>query len=227
MLFKTVAALVTLGSPAISASALAPWYGCSVSNAKLQLPPTGGLSIPSNAKPVYITLGFGTQNYTCTSAGTYTSAGAVAKLVDLSCLYHFDKNAFNKIQDKAYSTIPTNSHQAPNWDKIKPVLSPYTKILGDHYFTPQANNASAPEFDFRAESRKGDRDAYSINQKVGGIPSPDGSQHVDWLQLESTSGKLAKHTFRVDTRGGVPPSSCETVGQTTEVPYIAKYWFFN
>ncbi|KAG8688264.1 hypothetical protein FRC11_005766 [Ceratobasidium sp. 423] len=199
---------------ALVASALATptqkTYGCDVSTAQLALPSSPDISIPSGVKPQYITLGVGTQNFTCSSAGTYTSAGAVANLIDISCIYASNTDLFNNAQVYAYQTLP-------DWQLF---LEPYTYVLGKHYFIAQSGSIF-PKFDF-TQTGKG----YTVAKKIGGIASPGGSQNVDWLELQNTSGSLAKYVFRVVTQGGQPPASC-TAGQTVTVPYTAKYWFFN
>ncbi|KAJ1309355.1 hypothetical protein OPQ81_006134 [Rhizoctonia solani] len=186
-------------------------YGCDVSGAQLAVP--SPLSVPSGVTPEYIALGVGTQNYTCSSAGSYTSAGAVANLIDISCLYGSDPELFEDVQEYAYNVIG-------NWANVKATLGPYIHILGKHYFVSQ-NGSIAPKFDF---TRNGN--GYVVAKKIEGAASPDGPQNVDWLELQSTSGSLAKYVFRVDTQGGQPPATC-TAGQTLTVPYTAKYWFFN
>ncbi|CAE7139380.1 unnamed protein product [Rhizoctonia solani] len=201
----TAAALVasTFAAPAQNT------YGCDVSSAKLGLPSSPDISIPSGVKPKNIVLGVGTQNYTCSSAGTYASAGAVATLVDLSCAYTGDRQLFNDVQIWAYKLFP-------DWQEVS---KPYTYVIGKHYFVSQ-NGAIAPKFDFTQTGN-----GYTVTKKIGGIASPDGSSNVDWLELQNTSGSLAKYVFRVNTQGGQPPASCKA-GQTVTVPYTAKYWFF-
>ncbi|CAE6482422.1 unnamed protein product [Rhizoctonia solani] len=201
----TVVALVasTLAAPAQTC-------GCDVSAAQLSLPSSSEISIPEGVKPKYITLGVGTQNYTCSSAGTYVSAGALATLVDISCAYASDPYLFKEVQVWAYNLYP-------EWQVA---AKPYTTVIGKHYFISQSG-AIAPKFDF-AQSGKG----YTVVKKIGGAPSPDGSKNVDWLELQNTSGSLAKYVFRVDTQGGQPPASCKA-GQTVVVKYTAKYWLFD
>ncbi|KAH7317525.1 hypothetical protein B0J17DRAFT_686745 [Rhizoctonia solani] len=185
--------------------------GCDVSSAKLALPP--GIGIPGGVKPQYIALGFGTQNYTCSSAGAYTAAGAVADLVDLSCAYTANRDLFDNSETYAYTLYP-------RWQLVQQALDPYTRIIGKHYFITE-NGSIAPKFDF-AQSGKG----YIVSKKIGGVASPKGSKNVDWLELQNTSGSLSKYVFRVDTVGGQPPASCRP-GQTLAVKYAAKYWFFG
>ncbi|ELU43035.1 hypothetical protein AG1IA_02940 [Rhizoctonia solani AG-1 IA] len=170
-------------------------YECDVSGVNLALP--SGISVPSGAKAKHIALGYGTQNYTCGATGTYASAGAVAKLLDISCLTKTDPELFRDIHEYAYNV-------KGRWDLIESFLGPYVHFLGHHYFISQSGGI-APKFDF----------GQSGHGYVVGAPSPDGSQNVDWLELENTSGNLSKYIFRVDTQGGQPPSSCKA-GQSVQ-----------
>ncbi|CAE6531193.1 unnamed protein product [Rhizoctonia solani] len=207
MIFPVFSTAIAFFASAIVASA-EKTSGCDVSAAKIVLPP--GLSIPRGVKPLYITVGIGTQNYTCSSSGTYNAAGAVANLVDMSCAYTANPNLFNNAESWAYALFS-------NWQYP---LKPYIDIIGKHYFITE-NGSGAPKFDF-AQSGKG----YVVTKKIGGVPSPDGSENVDWLELQNTSGNLAKYVFRVNTIRGQPPASCRA-GQTLTVKYTAKYWFFG
>ncbi|KAH7325485.1 hypothetical protein B0J17DRAFT_604410 [Rhizoctonia solani] len=220
MLFSAFATVVISTLGLVSATPTQKYYGCDISHAELDLPDTKGISIPKGMKPEYITLGIGTQNYTCTKAGNYTSAGAVATLIDISCLYESKPELFEDVQDYAYNLFPMYGHNMPTWHKIEAVIGHYPHIIGDHYFIPK-DGAIAPKFDFR-RSQKGDNNAYTVDKRAGGIPSPEGSRHIDWLQLESTAGQLSKYTFRVDTQGGQPPKSCHKEGHTITVPYTTN-----
>ncbi|KDN34289.1 hypothetical protein RSAG8_12614, partial [Rhizoctonia solani AG-8 WAC10335] len=208
-MFFSVLATAALMASTLAAPA-AKTYGCDVSSARLVLPSSSGISIPSGVKPKYIVLGVGTQNSTCNSAGTYASAGAVASLVDLSCAYEYGDDIFNTAQTEAYN-------QYPAWELV---TYPYTYTLGKHYFISQ-NGSIAPKFDFTQTGN-----GYTVTKKIGGVASPEGSKNVDWLELQSTSGGAGQYVFRVATRGGQPPASCKA-GQTVTVKYAAKYWFFN
>ncbi|CCO32912.1 hypothetical protein BN14_06976 [Rhizoctonia solani AG-1 IB] len=225
MLFSSITTIVVAALGFASATPTKKYYGCDVSDAELDLPNTKGISIPKGVKPQYITLGVGTQNYTCTKAGNYTSAGAVATLIDISCLYESSPKLFEDVQDDVYNLIPMYGHNMPTWHKIEAVIGHYPYIIGDHYFISK-DGAIAPKFDFR-RSKKGDDNAFTIDKRAGGIPSPEGSKHIDWLQLESTAGDLSKYTFRVDTQGGQPPKTCHKEGHMITVPYTTKYWFYK
>ncbi|CAE6458922.1 unnamed protein product [Rhizoctonia solani] len=200
-------------------------YGCDVSRAKLDLPNTQVISIPDGVKPEYIVLAIGTQNYTCAAAGNYTSAGALSMLIDISCLYGSDRKLFEDVQDSTYNLFSRSGDSMPTLKQIEAVVGYYPYVLGEHYFIPQ-DGAIAPKFDF-SESQGMNDEAFVVGRQVGGIPSPEGPENINWLQLERTSGQLAKYIFRVNTRGGQPPQSCDKEGQNITVPYTSKYWFFN
>ncbi|CAE6415038.1 unnamed protein product [Rhizoctonia solani] len=204
--------------------------GCSLSKAKLSLPSNQTvLTVPSGT-PVYVALGVGVQNYTCGSTGTFTSAGAVAKLFDLSCFVN--KPIFSGIQDVVFAAAGNAKGQALV-RKIETILKPCPVILGDHYFIPNpAVNGTGltPVFDFRAGVKKGDPAGFAAVKKLGNTPSPAGSSNVDWLMLQNIGGdiggSLANTVMRVDTKGGQPPASC-TLNATISVPYAAKYWMYK
>jgi len=195
-----VGALLSAAAPHMARTA----GGCNVKNATLSLPAgQTAISVPTDASPAYIALGVGVQNYTCTAAGTYTSAGALAELFDISCLV--GKPSFATIQD---------SRGLP--------------CLGRHYFITNPANSStiSPEFDLGRSKGPGTA-GIIIAKKLGGIPSPVGPTNVDWLELGNQSGGLAKYVFRVDTQGGQPPASCKPGSPLLSVPYKAKYWLFK
>lgn len=206
--------------------------GCSaaIATATLKLPTNQTvISVPAGVKPIYIALGVGTQNYTCSAAGTYTSAGAVAKLFDISCMQ--TSPLFPAIQDLVFAvTAPAKNAFAVS--KIESVLKSCPTTLGDHYFIAPANStALSPVFDFRAGALKGNANGFVTVKKLGNTASPGGAANVDWLELANlataTSGTLATNVFRVDTKGGQPPASCAVGSAAITVAYTAKYWFFK
>ncbi|KIY73259.1 hypothetical protein CYLTODRAFT_417223 [Cylindrobasidium torrendii FP15055 ss-10] len=175
-----------------------------------------GAVLPSSDMPApsgpfkYVGLGIGTQNYTCSAAGTYASAGAVASLYDLACLIGTPK--FDTIQDTASelwtsaSSPDTVAHRAGAGAK-----------LGEHYFIASASGIS-PRWDFGSKG-------YVVGARDAGVPAPTGPQDVDWLLLHGTEGDLATQIYRVDTRLGQPPSSCEVGSELITVKYVSKYFF--
>jgi hypothetical protein len=77
---------------------------------------------------------------------------------------------------------------------------------GDHYFitNPVTGSGISPKWDFT--HTKGP-DAFVVGARVGGLTAPTGSKDIDWLQLSNVQGKLTQQIYRVDTRGGQPPTS--------------------
>ena len=198
---------------------------CSVQSAYLSLPrDQTALVIPSGESVEHIALGFGVQNYTCSSAGTYAyvpeilaaarmfytrhpirSVGAVAELLDISCLY--GTKVFPALTASAFNVFNASKHITAQG--VIAALGDSAAVLGQHYFVtnPFTGVGVSPTFDFRAASQAGDPDAYIIANKTGDVPAPTGSQDVDWLELAGAVGGLAKHVFRVDTKWGQPPAS--------------------
>ncbi|CAE6445359.1 unnamed protein product [Rhizoctonia solani] len=217
----------SIASALMLVSAAPTQYVCDVSRARLALPDTQTISTPNDAKPEYIALAIGTQNYTCTNTGTYRSDGAISTLFDISCLYKSDPELFEDVQDAAYNLLLKSRNNTPTLNEIEDVIGYHPYTLGEHYFIPQ-NGAIVPKFDFN-KCQAGNNDCFMVGRQVGGIPSPQGPKNIDWLQLERTSGQLARYVFRVDTRGGQPPDTCNSLneGQDITVPYTAKYWFFD
>jgi len=204
--------------------------GCSVANAKLSLPANQtAIAVPSGT-PIYVALGVGTQNYTCGATGTFASAGAVAKLFDISCLVNTP--LFSTIQNTAFD-VASSAKGADLTSKIASVLKTTPLFLGDHYFIPNpavGGTGLTPDFDFRAGVKKGDANGFAAVKKLGNTASPAGSANVDWLALQNIGGTiggtLANNVMRVDTKSGQPPASC-TPNATIAVPYAAKYWFYQ
>lgn len=223
----SLAGLALAAPPSIN---LTKYRGCSLSGVKPNLDGTTGLSVPSGTL-VYVALGLGTQNYTCGPTGTFTSAGAVAKLFDISCLAKTGP-IFASIQDVAFDAAST-AKGAALVGKIASLIKSKPITLGDHYFIPNpAPNATglSPEFDFRAGVKKGDPTGFAVVKKIASSPSPAGAANVDFLALQNIGGtiggSLANNVMRLDTKGGQPPASC-TPNSTIAVPYAAKYWFYK
>jgi len=196
--------------------------GCDVSKDVIPLPAgQTNLTIPTDAKPEYIAAGFGTQNYSCNAAGTYASIGAVAELLDASCVFAKVKSACEKKGASSPETIQA----------MRAALGPNPAVLGHHYFvTTPGGTGVSPTFDFRADSLKGDASAFVIASKAGDILAPqDPKTNVDWLELKGIAGQgdLAKYVFRILTIGGQPPASCTPGSAPITVPYAASYWFFK
>ncbi|KAG7095887.1 hypothetical protein E1B28_006575 [Marasmius oreades] len=185
----------------------------------------GGLPAPKN--PVsFVLLGVGTQNYTCSSTGTYASAGAVARLFDVSCISNTD--LFPRLTKLAYDIWTTEVQaSASSVAEISSLLENVGVIFGDHYFvTSPTGTGITPKWDATSGAFKGNPNAYMLGAKAAGVSAPTGSFDIDWLYLTnlggSVGGKLADGIYRTSTNGGQPPASC-TPGESTTVKYTAFY----
>jgi len=181
------------------------------------------LSVPSGQTAQFVGLGLGVQNYTCGSAGTFTSAGALATLFDISCLAK--TSLFANIQTDAFDLLDDTGNFVKAEQFLQTILQSTNLVLGQHFFvTSPSGTGISPFFTFE-QSLKNDEEFF-LGAKTGDLKSPGGSGNVDWLQLTNVEGELAETVFRVDTVQGQPAASC-TTGQTASIPYAAKYWFFS
>ncbi|KAJ3982904.1 hypothetical protein F5890DRAFT_285570 [Lentinula detonsa] len=198
---------------------------CDVSTASID---TSGTTLPAPSfAPSFIGLGVGTQNYTCGSAGTYTSTGALADLFDVSCLV--GQSSFATLQSTAFAAW--NSSTSTSVSSTSDVLSsagvlssPIT--LGQHYFitNPVTGSGLSPKWDFTSNALAGNADAFVVATKVDDVAAPTGSADVDWLYLTNLTGTLANEVYRIDTQGGQPPASCTAGSADITVKYTSMYW---
>ncbi|KAF5367747.1 hypothetical protein D9758_009867 [Tetrapyrgos nigripes] len=204
----------------------APTRSCDLSYAVVDVPANSALTPPTH--PVsFLALGVGTQNYTCTSAGSFTTAGAVAELFDVSCLYG----------TKFLSELPSAALRL--WEKVPvytdavtaieslPLPGPAaSSILGQHYFVinPVTGSGISPKWDFTSGAFAGNPDAFMVGARAAGIPAPTGPSDIDWLLLTNIEGLLADEVYRTDTRSGQPPASCAPGSEPITVKYTALYW---
>ncbi|KAH8828647.1 hypothetical protein DL96DRAFT_1425169, partial [Flagelloscypha sp. PMI_526] len=176
---------------------------CSIAN--LTVPNFAGLATASGA-PSFVSVGLGTQNYTCSAAGTYTSTGAVANIYDIACLS--GTPAFDTIQDTV----------------LKSGAPKGAPLLGKHFFI-NGTAGLQPKWDFTASQKNAN--AFVVAKKDAAVNAPTGAQDVPWLQLSSVSGGLATAVYRLDTRLGVAPATCTPGTPDITVKYSAKYYFFG
>ncbi|EJU04605.1 hypothetical protein DACRYDRAFT_98501 [Dacryopinax primogenitus] len=172
---------------------------------------------PSNASLIQVTIGFGTQNYSCQS-GKYVNVGALAQVFDISCIENL-----SVISSLLSSGINELELALPSVGPFAAKLATMGGFkLADHYFDTSSGSL-APVFNF-AVSKGG----FAIGKKLQDLPAPVNPQtNVDWLQLQAVAGDAAKFLVREQTAGGQPPATCATEGKNLEVPYAAKYWFFG
>jgi len=173
--------------------------------------------------PRSVVLGVGVQNYTCDSSGKYSSAGAIAGLIDIACLY--GTADFDESQDKVYNAWE-GYNGLDTWDLIYELLyDSDIPLVGTHYFI-NYDDTILPKFDFTSYGpTAGNTDAFVVGTKVAGIPAPYSASDIDWIELNAVSGKYADKVYRVETRGGQPPSSCTPGSDLISVKYTAQYWF--
>ncbi|KAI0090380.1 putative malate dehydrogenase [Irpex rosettiformis] len=224
--------LVTLfASTYIVFAAPAKTSHCDLSHVSLNFPtsPTGTpLATAIAPAPKFLGVGVGTQNYTCSAAGTYTSAGAYAEIFDVSCLPTKDSYAsITRLAFDVWKIAPKSWTPAEVVKTLSELHSPV--VLGQHYFISNvAGTALSPKWDFTSASEAGHTDAFVVGAKTGDIPAPiNPAENIDWLSLSGTSGDLANQIFRLETNGGQPPSSCTPGSPEIFIRYSSLYAFYG
>ena len=166
----------------------------------------------------YITLGRGTQNYTCaSSASTPVSIGATAALFNVAQLLP----AMSVSQGQATLNALPNALISETVAQIQQSGFP---VIGEHHFTA----AGVPTWDLFG-------DGLLYGSSVGDIPAPSGANAgpqgygaVDWKALTSAAGSVGlNEVYRVETAGGKAPASCGGLGATFQSQYAAMYWFYD
>lgn len=174
----------------------------------------------------HVSIGRGTQNYTCdltNDTAVPVANGATASLYNVSCIAAVHPTLLTMIPAIALNLpVPSSSSSS----------SPINMDLsGYHYFT----DSTTPFFNLDTSSH-----SYGIGafKKVNGSDAPSsaivgqdnsGYGAVPWLKLtekEATSGQILKEVFRVNTAGGQPPESCQGQSKNIEVQYAAEYWVY-
>lgn len=167
--------------------------------------PLNGLPAPGGLALEYITLGVGTQNYSCSAAGaTPTAIGAVANLYDASMLKSLARSSLIP----SFAAVAYSTH---TWFNLP--------TLGHHWFSA----TGVPTFDLEGHG-------FLSAKKVASVPAPAESidASVAWLFLEDDGRGVSRNikaVYRVETAGGSAPATCSNAG-IIEVPYAAEYWFY-
>ena len=128
-------------------------------------------------------------------------------MYDVSCLY--DTPELSTIQYDAFDDWNAYWSSDPFEPGFSQLLEDHYDITvdGKYYFVEQ-NGSLVPVWDLRSTGPyAGNPDAIVYAQKVKSVPSPDGPENVDWVELKKLSGGLANVIYRVDTVQGQPPSS--------------------
>ncbi|KAJ5773882.1 hypothetical protein N7457_008778 [Penicillium paradoxum] len=204
---------------------------CSLANVSLPLNATNSpLPEPSkNLTLKYVTLGRGTQNYTCPSNSSSNSnstikpeaTGAAATLFDASCIASSSEALLHEIP-AIISNTPLGSLAF-----MAALVAQGTRstniIIGEHYFNAEGD----PIFDMALSGSK----SWVAANKIASTPAPNStvasSHDVAWLKLGHKSGKGIQEIYRVFTSQGDPPSTCAGQNSTIEVAYAAEYWFYG
>ncbi|KAL8974151.1 MAG: hypothetical protein Q9197_001596 [Variospora fuerteventurae] len=189
-----------------------------LSNGSATLPsPAPGLSLKA------ITLGRGTQNYTC-AAGSTAAPVAVGAKADLLDVTPFLPPRISPAQSLHFLNLITQylvSFDVATIEKSK------VPKLGSHIF----DATGVPVFDLGPKG-------LLRATKLAGIAAPakackgangHGFGAVDWLALTDVPGSVGlKEVYRVETAGGKAPPSCGGGdAHAIAVPYAAQYWFFG
>ncbi|KAF7373946.1 hypothetical protein MSAN_00607000 [Mycena sanguinolenta] len=208
----------------VSAHAHRKVADCDTSTSVMDLPANQTALVAPATPPLFILLGVGVQNYTC-SGTTFASIGAVASLMDISCLDHTPE----------FATVQTRAFEI--WDRA-PAGTSATSIGahvgaphldGFHYFvTSPSGTGLSPKWDFTSTGRfAGNATAFVLGAKVGDILAPtDPATNIDWLELTAVEGDLASTVFRIDTVNGQPPTSCVAGSPDISVKYTSKYYLY-
>ncbi|KAL4921398.1 hypothetical protein BDW62DRAFT_208397 [Aspergillus aurantiobrunneus] len=207
-------------------------FGDTITLPQSTLPaPSEGLSLKS------ITIGRGTQNYTCvsdtdTDTTTPQATGATATLFDASCLAALGNDNKNspETQSPLYllpdllKTIPLSSV-----DFLVNILTHSTGqnlAIGQHYFTADG----VPFFDLRGRNSSDGSDwiAAEKEDEMNAPPKPGYgvTGDVAWLKLKGVEGGLSE-VYRVHTAGGSPPATCEGMSGEFTLDYTSEYWFYG
>ncbi|KAJ7701077.1 hypothetical protein B0H17DRAFT_1045921 [Mycena rosella] len=219
-------ALLVSAAPAFPGTPPKAGECCDTSAAIMDLPKNQTQLVAPTTAPLFVALGVGIQNYTCsTSTLKYTSTGAVASLFDISCI---DKTpAFATIQTTAFNAWKAAPASLTATAIGAKVAAP--SLLGFHYFVTAASGTGiSPKWDFTSTGKNaGNATAFVIGAKVGDITAPtDSATNVDWLALNNAQGSLASKIFRIDTVAGQPPASCVAGSADISVKYTAKYYLY-
>ncbi|KAK2593417.1 hypothetical protein QQS21_008868 [Conoideocrella luteorostrata] len=232
-----------------------PTGSCAPGPKALVLPSTGAADLPqppAGSKLLHIALGFGIQNYTCSSVGATPGAtGALAMLYDITDLFpgqnrqSLSQNEWDSLTTRALwsHNVPLNLNYSAE-GRVEPSspgasqTSPFppdaplqllgmrpVPFLGHHLFT----SAGVPNFIL---------DGGKINVLAGKLGSVDAPKNADkgpqrtgavsWLQLNAKDGSVgaAKYVYRVATAGGNSHGCSKAAGQDS-TSYTAQYWFYS
>ena len=182
---------------------------------------TGTESLPApNGTLKFITIGRGTQNYTCTStSASPVLVGANAVLLDASPLLPLlPPGQGTAVLDILPSFVIELDFAAIEVSQIPK--------LGVHYF----DSNGVPTFDLG-------NNGFLKGKGLADIPAPanasagqfdQGYGAVDWKTLADAGGSVGLNkVYRVETAGGKAQPSCAGVTAPIYIDYSALYWFYD
>jgi hypothetical protein len=185
--------------------------------------PAANPALPAPGEDLFlaaVTIGRGTQNYTCGSDSTAApvSTGAIAVLYDVSCIATEDPDLLAALPGQALAvTLPED----PEEDLMcgnQPL-----ERSGHHFFNAQ----KTPTFDF---TESGDEELGLALMSVGSRSAAPVTGAVPWLSLNRGAGSqgVIQSIYRMNTASGAAPATCagKPAGEFT-VEYAAQYWVFS
>jgi len=201
-----------------------------LSNVAIPLSPAQQTALGLPTTPlVAVGLGFGVQNYTCSANNVFVSAGAVAELLDISCLASTNSKLLSTIDNDVFNLWNSSGADSVTVQQLITSLVDSKMILSQHYFITNAAGGISPVWDFRATPKfKGVANAVFVGKALANTPDANPTKNVPWLHLGKVSGDISDEIYRIYTVGGVAPPSC--VSGTTKdisVKYTSQYWFYG
>lgn len=182
---------------------------------------SASLPAPDGLKIKAITVGRGTQNYSCAAGSTAppVQVGAVATLFDVSPLLPFLPISEG---DDILALLPNYFINFPS-SALETSAIP---VIGYHHF----DASGVPVFDLGQTGLFRARRTNSIGAPKGASQGTANQSNgaIDWLELCAVEGsKDITKAYRVVTAGGKPPKLCTGEPTHIEVEYATHYWFLQ
>jgi hypothetical protein len=213
----------------------------------------GPSSLPRPSEDVkYTLLGLGYQNYSCSTSNTWVqntaAAGAIASLYDITALITTtSSDSYTRTTLATFEQCLQSTHCTPSPDNdycatchrlssapvstLSYVRSLASSAYAGRHFFDHRSGAQAPNFDvvpYRNDFLACKK-AAAVHAPADAYPGANGLGAVDWLYLVDSAEGLSHglhSVYRVNTAGGVAPSTCEHPGDLLQVPYSAEYWLY-
>ncbi|CAJ0549943.1 Ff.00g065380.m01.CDS01 [Fusarium sp. VM40] len=202
----------------------------------------GGQELPLPPRGVtlkYIALGFGIQNYSCTT-GQPVSTGALAMLYDITDLYPSHRNPkslsmtnFERLTATVLENfeVPLHLVSTGGADSLEPFTKPVPlefnghsiPFLGHHF----SNTNGIPIFDL-GKQRLNATLITAVDAPANANPGPDETGAVPWLYIGDAGESIGiSYVYRVLTAGGKSHGCTSSDSDEDSTPYAAQYWFYG